>query len=88
MPRPEDGLRLNGLVVACETREVSWEEKHYRQLKATIICNNQTLYYTVKDIDEPLPEVKAFTRISVLVDYARTEKGIVTVGGKIEPLAA
>ena len=86
--RPEDGLRLNGLVVASEVREVTWEEKRYRQLKATVICNNQTLYFTAKDTEEPLPDVKAFSRISVRVEYARTEKGVITVGGKVDLAAA
>ena len=81
--RDTDGLFLNGLVVAVEKLDRKWEDEEYKQLKATIVDGTNTFIYIVTDKKAPLPPVIAFTRVSVRVDWASKEKGIMTVRGDI-----
>ena len=81
--RDDDGLFLTGLVVAVDTLDKSWENKNYRQLKATITNGRSSFTYLASDTQAPLPTVLPFQRARVEVESARSEKGMMTVRGKI-----
>ena len=81
--RDTDGLFLRGLVVAVERLDRKWEDEEYKQLKATIVDGTNTFFFIATDKKAPLPPVLAFTRVSVRVDWASKEKGIMTVRGDL-----
>lgn len=70
-------------MVAVERLDRKWEDEEYKQLKATIVDGQNTFFYITTDKKEPLPPVLAFTRVSVRVDWAQKEKGIMTVRGDL-----
>lgn len=77
------GLILSGLVVAIEIRDKSWEGKNYKQLKATVSNGSKSWFFTQSDTQGPLPEIKPFSVVRIIVGNANTEKGNVTVQGDI-----
>ncbi len=77
-----DGLVLKGLVVAAEVQDKSWDNKHYKQLKATITDGRRSYFYTQNDDRGQIPNVELFQRAEVRVQSTRTENGNVFVTGQ------
>ncbi len=71
--------------MSVDTQERKWkDEPAYHQLKAAVTNGKQMFLYVADDKKgQTLPPLKPFTRIRVEVDYADTEKSIVTVRGRI-----
>jgi hypothetical protein len=63
----------------------TWENQTYKQLRATITNGVKSFSFVASDRNEPLPKIEPFKRARVAVEHANTEKGIVTVRGKIVP---
>jgi hypothetical protein len=66
-----------------EKSEREWENERYNQLKATIVDGVNTFFYVTNDKKAPLPNALAGVRVSVRVDWAAKEKGIMTVRGEL-----
>lgn len=80
-----DGLHLTGVIVAVINREVFWEGQSYNQLKATITNGKNTFTLAIDDKKKPLPDLQYGQRVKVEVEYAKSEKGMITVRGLLTP---
>lgn len=80
--KPGDGVSLRGLIVSSEIKDRKWENREYRELKVTMSSGEKSFFYVATDEKEELPKVQVLRRGLIEVDYAKTEKGIITVRGK------
>lgn len=83
--KPGDGLVLSGLVVSVNTTVKQWEdEAPYNLLTATVSNGRRTINYHADDKKgQKLPEIMPFTRIKVDVEYVHSDKGSMSVRGRI-----
>ena len=79
--KPDDGVILKGLIVSSEIKDREWEGQKYRELKATISNGKKSFFYVTTDKDAPLPKVEVMKRAFVEVEFAKFEKGVMTLRG-------
>ncbi|WP_309386366.1 hypothetical protein [Cerasicoccus frondis] len=72
---------LTGLVISVQEQDKTWEGKSYKQLEVGITNGKKTWFFRQSDTQGPLPAVAPFTRATIEVQSAQTEKGNTVVRG-------
>jgi hypothetical protein len=70
-------------VIAVRTEEKEWEKERYTQTTVEVSDGTQVYALRHKHDDKAYDPPKLFTQIVVRVEYATTEKGRITVRGRI-----
>jgi hypothetical protein len=85
-PSPETlngGLTLKGMVIAVRTEEKEWENEKYTQTTLEVSDGAQVYSFRHRHGKEPFTAPRAFTPVTIRVNYAATEKGRITVKGQL-----
>jgi hypothetical protein len=82
-PALTGGLHLKGTVIAARTEEKEWEKEKYTQTTLEVSDGEQVYTFKHKHGAEPFKAPHAFEQVVIRVDYATTEKGRITVRGRL-----
>ena len=84
-PQPllSGGLHLKGTVIASRTEEKEWEKEKYTQTTLEVSDGEQVYTFKHKHGAEPFKAPAPFAQVIVRVEYAASDKGRITVRGRL-----
>lgn len=82
-PQLEGGLFLTGTVIAVNTEDKKWENDAYTVTTVSISNGEQVFLWRHRHDDSPWGPPALFEKVKVQVTRATTDKGQITVSGRV-----